>query len=490
MIQKSAFKDRSILIMQLFKQVIKTCEYREKIKLSQQNKSADTLEAFLSEKAMILKKLLKVSRTTKSLLLEASKLFKIKAEKGLKYLQKYGALPTPLTAESVARFFRIAPELSKETTGAFLGELGKDVTDYEANSKEFHAELLLNYVTLFEFSNQSVLDCMRIFLSAFRLPGEAQQIDRILVAFSEHCHSNCKEGKLGIIQNAEITYILTFSIIMLNTDRHNPNIKADRKMTKEQFVRNNKNYGKDVKQTIDLSQEYLEQIFDSIDEYPIRTDGHELAATFNSEVWKDLQMQAHVDVKKSILTTVQHSSAFIENLIKHKRDGDKSSSLIEEFLSVISCHSDLNLDDTITPDEKATAYIAKKLFTSSSGCINPLELTFELNGLHWILQEDIMNCIWLDLFRVCICIHLQKYIDMQQSITLELELGQNTSSKSSTLLKDRQHRKLLSISNEFLMILINISHSNKLDFVTELSILVLGMCSGMTVVRNFVYFNC
>jgi Sec7-like guanine-nucleotide exchange factor len=39
---------------------------------------------------------------------------------------------------------------------------------------------------------------------------------------------------------------------MLNTDRHNPNVRADRKMTLEQFIKYNTNYGSDVNQTRDL----------------------------------------------------------------------------------------------------------------------------------------------------------------------------------------------------------------------------------------------
>ena len=112
---------------------------------------------------------------------------------------------------------------------------------------------------------------MRIFLSAFRLPGEAQQIDRILVSFSEHAYNNCIEvgdgsaiphfvcltnfvmqGQSGLLENAEVTYLLTFAIIMLNTDRHNPNVRADRKMTLEQFIKYNTNYGSDVQQTRDI----------------------------------------------------------------------------------------------------------------------------------------------------------------------------------------------------------------------------------------------
>lgn len=73
------------------------------------------------------------------------------------------------------------------------------------------------YVKLFHLRDQPIVDCVRIFLSAFRLPGEAQQIDRILVrprnacafvsyilvnssqvAFSEHCFANCFEVSFGV----------------------------------------------------------------------------------------------------------------------------------------------------------------------------------------------------------------------------------------------------------------------------------------------------
>ena len=35
----------------------------------------------------------------------------------------------------------------------------------------------------------------------------------------------------------DTAYVLSFSLIMLNTDAHNPNVKN--KMTKDQFLRNN-----------------------------------------------------------------------------------------------------------------------------------------------------------------------------------------------------------------------------------------------------------
>jgi brefeldin A-inhibited guanine nucleotide-exchange protein len=66
------------------------------------------------------------------------------------------------------------------------------------------------------------------------LPGEAQKIDRILERFAErYCELNP-----ATFSCADTAFILAFSVIMLNTDVHNPAVKN--KMTVEDFVRNNR----------------------------------------------------------------------------------------------------------------------------------------------------------------------------------------------------------------------------------------------------------
>lgn len=68
-----------------------------------------------------------------------------------------------------------------------------------------------------------------------------------------------------VFPTADAAFILSFSIIMLNTDLHNPAIKEDRRMTKEGFVRNNRGIcdGKD------LPEHLLNSIFDRIKASPI-----------------------------------------------------------------------------------------------------------------------------------------------------------------------------------------------------------------------------
>lgn len=71
-------------------------------------------------------------------------------------------------------------------------------------------------------------------LSLFRLPGEAQKIDRVMNLFSSRY---CLENPT-VFSTPDTGYVLAYSIIMLNTDAHNPNVK--KKMTLQEFIRNNR----------------------------------------------------------------------------------------------------------------------------------------------------------------------------------------------------------------------------------------------------------
>ena len=61
----------------------------------------------------------------------------------------------------------------------------------------------------------------RTFLSGFRLPGEAQKIDRLMEKFAER-YVNCNQEAF---KSADVAYVLAYSVIMLNTDAHNPQVK-------------------------------------------------------------------------------------------------------------------------------------------------------------------------------------------------------------------------------------------------------------------------
>lgn len=73
------------------------------------------------------------------------------------------------------------------------------------------------------------------------------------------------EQNPDIFPTADVAFILAFSIIMLNTDLHNPAIKEERRMTREGFLRNNRG----ICDGQDLPDEFLIGIFDRIKANPI-----------------------------------------------------------------------------------------------------------------------------------------------------------------------------------------------------------------------------
>ena len=168
-------------------------------------------------------------------------LFNKKAKKGLEYLQSIGRLGK--SHEEVAAFLQNTPGLDKAVIGDYLGERDEPML------KVMHA-----YVDSLDFTGLTLDDAIRKFLEGFRLPGESQKIDRLMEKFAERYH------KLNptIYKSADTAYVLAFSIIMLNTDAHNPQVKN--KMTKEGFIRNNR--GIDDGQ--DLPNKVLEDLYDRI----------------------------------------------------------------------------------------------------------------------------------------------------------------------------------------------------------------------------------
>eukprot|EP00282_Hemiselmis_andersenii_P014629 CAMPEP_0114149470 /NCGR_PEP_ID=MMETSP0043_2-20121206/22175_1 /TAXON_ID=464988 /ORGANISM="Hemiselmis andersenii, Strain CCMP644" /LENGTH=371 /DNA_ID=CAMNT_0001244113 /DNA_START=122 /DNA_END=1234 /DNA_ORIENTATION=- len=150
----------------------------------------------------------------------------------------------PSDAKAIAAFLR-QPELDLAGVGNYIGE-GDDLC----------IAVLSEFVRFFDFFELGFDDAMRKFLAGFRLPGEAQKIDRIMHAFASQFHTYNPD----MFRDPETAYPLAYSVIMLNTDAHNPAIKPHKKMTKEQFIKNNRG----LDNGHDLDREFLERIYDRI----------------------------------------------------------------------------------------------------------------------------------------------------------------------------------------------------------------------------------
>ncbi|GKC85045.1 brefeldin A-inhibited guanine nucleotide-exchange protein 5 [Tanacetum coccineum] len=108
---------------------------------------------------------------------------------------------------AVAQFLRNTPSLDKAMIGDYLGQ-----------HEEFPLAVKHAYPNSMNFSEMKFHIAIREFLRGFRLPGEAQKIDRIMENFAE-CY---RAENPGLFKNADTAYAYAYAIIMLNTDAHNP----------------------------------------------------------------------------------------------------------------------------------------------------------------------------------------------------------------------------------------------------------------------------
>ncbi|KAF8746178.1 hypothetical protein HU200_013413 [Digitaria exilis] len=134
-------------------------------------------------------------------------------KKGFEFLQGAHLLPEKLDPHNVALFFRYTPGLDKNLLGEYLG-----------NHDEFSIQVLHEFARTFDFKEINLDAALRLFLETFRLP-----------------------------------------VILLNTDQHNMRVK--RKMTEEDFIRNNRR----INGGNDLPREFLSEIYYSICRNEIRT---------------------------------------------------------------------------------------------------------------------------------------------------------------------------------------------------------------------------
>lgn len=69
---------------------------------------------------------------------------------------------------------------------------------------------------------------------------QAQCIDRLMEAFAGQQYLQGKGSGRHPFVSADAAFTMAFSAIMLNTDLHNPQIQDHRRMTLDDFFRNNR----------------------------------------------------------------------------------------------------------------------------------------------------------------------------------------------------------------------------------------------------------
>ena len=181
-------------------------------------------------------------RKRKSALNEAVRQFNFKPKKGIKLLLADGFIKSE-RPEDIAHFLLNESKLDKAALGEFLGE------GDEKNVAIMHA-----FVDQMDFSKRRFVDALRQFLQSFRLPGEAQKIDRFMLKYAERYLT----GNPNAFANADTAYVLAYSVVMLNTDQHSAQVK--KRMRPEDFIKNNRG----INDGQDLPPEYLTGIYEEV----------------------------------------------------------------------------------------------------------------------------------------------------------------------------------------------------------------------------------
>lgn len=258
---------------------------------------------------------LKIKKTA---LLDAVRQFNSKPKKGIKAFVSSGIIPNDDPA-TIAEILLNTDGLDKSLIGEYLGE------GDPANIAAMHA-----FVDLMDFTNRPFVDALRRFLQAFRLPGEAQKIDRFMLKFAERYIS----GNPTVFANADTAYILAYSVILLNTDQHSSQIKN--RMSPEDFIKNNRG----INDNADLPEELLNEIFFTIQNDEIKLLSEQHAALLSSSgqrsqsglagigqalatVGRDLQREAYLQASREMSNkTEQLFKNLISNTNNKKRSGE------------------------------------------------------------------------------------------------------------------------------------------------------------------------
>lgn len=255
---------------------------------------------------------LEKEKARKTALANAIKQFNFKPKKGIKLLLEGGFIKSD-TPEDIAIFLLSEDRLDKAQIGEFLGE-----------GDTRNIEIMHAFVDQMDFTKKRFVDALRTFLQSFRLPGEAQKIDRFMLKFA----NRYVMGNPTAFANADTAYVLAYSVIMLNTDLHSS--KIAKRMTKEDFIKNNRG----INDSADLPDEYLISIYDEIanNEIVLKSEREAAAAAGNlqvqptglaaglgqafSNVGRDLQREVYVQQSEQIS---HRSEQLVKNLFRSQR---------------------------------------------------------------------------------------------------------------------------------------------------------------------------
>lgn len=197
------------------------------------------------------------------------------------------------------------------------------IGEYLGEADEENVQVMHAFVDQMDFTKLKFIDALRQFLQSFRLPGEAQKIDRLMLKFAGR-YLQCNPNSFA---NADTAYILAYSVIMLNTDAHSPQVKN--RMTKQDFIKNNRG----INDGSDLPEDYLIEIYNEIYCHEIVLKDEQEAALLSANanvpgglaagignvlatVGRDMQREAYMAVSEGMAAKTE---MLLKNLVRAQR---------------------------------------------------------------------------------------------------------------------------------------------------------------------------
>lgn len=234
----------------LYNNEISLNQSSKSIELNLGNKSSENSSNSIPEYSTETNEKIDKNLKKKYELQKAAEKFNYKIKSGIAYLKEVvlsNCTSIDAEAKGIVKFLRYTPSLKKKNIGVFLGE-----------NTELSIKTLKYFGESFDFKNVHIIQALRIFLSTFQLPSEGQKIDRVLQSFADKYYKDNNT----LFANSDCAYYLSYAIMILQTELHNPNVKE--KMGLEGFMKifENKDYES-------LSKEYLEDIYKQIQEEPL-----------------------------------------------------------------------------------------------------------------------------------------------------------------------------------------------------------------------------
>ncbi|MGH0159337.1 UNVERIFIED_CONTAM: hypothetical protein FKN15_064276 [Acipenser sinensis] len=180
------------------------------------------------------------------------------------------------------------------------------VGEFLGDNDRFSKEVMYAYVDQMDFQGKDFVCALRMFLEGFRLPGEAQKIDRLMEKFAAR-YLECNQGQT-LFASADTAYVLAYSIIMLTTDLHSPQVKN--KMTKEQYIKMNRG----INDSKDLPEEYLSAIYNEIAGKKISMkETKEITIKSNKQTSSGIteMKQKNIDTIKTLITVAHTDGNYL-----------------------------------------------------------------------------------------------------------------------------------------------------------------------------------